>query len=137
MEQERSRPGLGALLGTDHILLTAVGRIQMGVDLGQIDDSDVEIDGTSISITLPRAMVISVDLLPEESRIYESDRSWLFSEYEGLELAAMEQARQQLLDQAMHNEGMAEMAETLARLQLTEFLRSIGYREIDIEYEGQ
>ncbi len=82
-------------------------------------------------------MVISVDLLPEESRIYDSDRSWLFSEYEGLELAAMEQARQQLLDQAMHNEGMSEMAETLARLQLTEFLRSIGYQEIEIQFEGQ
>ncbi len=54
VEKERSRPGLGALLGTDHILLTAVGRIQMGIDLGQIDDSDVEIDGTAISVTLPR-----------------------------------------------------------------------------------
>ena len=137
VEKERSRSGLGALLGTDHILLTAVGRIQMGIDLGQIDESDVELDGASITVVLPRAMVISVELLPEESRIYESDKSWLFSEYEGLEVAAMEQARQQLLDQANNNEGMSELAETLARLQMTEFLRSVGYEEIEITFEGE
>ncbi len=132
VEKERAKPGLGALLGTDHILLTAVGRIQMGVDLGQIDESDVEIDRASIKVLLPRAIVISVELLPDESHIYESDKSWLFSEYEGLEIEAMEQARQQLLDQAHNNQGMAELAETLARLQLTEFLRGVGYEEIEI-----
>jgi hypothetical protein len=137
VEKERSKPGLGALLGTDHILLTAVGRIQMGIDLGQIDESDVDIEDTSITVVLPRAMVISVEILPDQSHIYDSDKSWLFSEYEGLELEAMEQARRQLLDQANNNQGMSELAETLARLQLTEFLRSVGYREIEILYQGE
>jgi hypothetical protein len=136
VEKERTRSGIGAVLGTDRILLLAVGRIQMGVDLTLIDDSDVELSGTSIRVVLPPVMVISVELLPDESTIYESDRSWLFSEYEGLEVEAMEQARQQLLEQAHYNQGMIELAETLARLQLTEFLRSLGYQEVEILFEG-
>jgi hypothetical protein len=135
VEKERARPGIGAVLGTDRILLLAVGRVQMGVDLTLIDDSDVDISGTSIRVILPPVMVVSVELLPDESTIYESDRSWLFSEYEGLEVEAMEQARQQLLEQAHYNQGMIELAETLARLQLTEFLRSLGYQEVEILFE--
>jgi hypothetical protein len=136
VEKERTRPGIGAVLGTDRILLLAVGRIQMGVDLTLIGDSDVDISGTSIRVVLPPVMVVSVELLPDKSTIYESDRSWLFSEYEGLEVEAMEQARQQLLEQAQYNQGMIDLAETLARLQLTEFLRSLGYQEVEILFEG-
>ncbi len=137
VEMARTRSGIGAVLGSDRILLLAVGRIQMGVDLTLIDDSDVDVDRTSIRVVLPGVMVISVELLPDESTLYESDRSWLFSEYEGLEVAAMEQARQQLLEQAEYNQGMIELAETLARLQLTEFLRSLGYQEVEILFEGE
>lgn len=136
VEMARTRSGIGAVLGSDRILLLAVGRIQMGVDLKLIDDSDVDVDRTSIRVLLPRAMVISVELLPDESILYESDKSWLFSEYEGLEVAAMEQARQQLLEQAETNRGMIELAETLTRLQLTEFLRSLGYQEVEIQFRG-
>jgi len=137
VEKERTRPGLGAVLGTDRILLMAIGRIIVGINLDEITDSDVEISGTSIQITLPRAVVISVELLPDESIIYDTDQSWLFSEYEGLEIEALEQARQQLLDEANGNQSMKELAETLARLQLIEFLRTIGYQEVDITFEGE
>lgn len=136
VEKERTRSGIGAVLGTDRILLMAVGRIQMGVDLTLINDSDVDISGASIRVVLPPVMVVSVELLPDESTIYASDRSWLFSEYEGLEVEAMEEARQQLLEQAQYNQGMIELAETLARLQLTEFLRSLGYQDVEILFEG-
>lgn len=134
VEKERTRSGIGAVLGTDRILLMAIGRILVGIDLDQIDESDVVVSGTSIEITLPRATVISVELLPDESVIYETDKSWLFSEYEGLEVEAMEEARSQLLDQANNNQSMLELAETMARLQLTEFLRTLGYEQIVIDF---
>jgi hypothetical protein len=134
VEKERADPILGGILGTDRVLLVAVGKVQAGVDMTQIDESDVQIDGTTIKLVLPPAEVISVELLPEESTIYESDRSWLFSEYEGLELEALEEARAQLMASAESNQGMLDLAEKFARLQLEEFLRKVGFEEIEITF---
>lgn len=136
VEQEKKKEGIGSVLGSDRVILMAVGRVQLGVNLDEIDDSDVKINGTSIELILPHAQVTSVELLPEASRIFESNKSWLFSEYSGLEVAAMETARLQIAGDAENNHGMLELADTLARLQLTEFLRQVGFTDVNISYQA-
>lgn len=135
IEREREKTGIGGIFGTDRVLLMVVGRIQAGVDLAQIQSSDFEIDGSSLRIVLPHAMVTSVELLPGDSRIYDSQQSWVFSEYEGLETEALEEARRRLRENTQNNEGMMSLAETLARLQLSDFLRNAGFTEIEIVFE--
>jgi hypothetical protein len=120
--------------GTDRILLEAVGNIQVGIDMKAIRPSDVEIEGTSVRITLPRAQVTAVEILPAESRVYDSRRKWLFSEYEGIEVEAMDRARDELWQWAANEESMLRRSESLARLQLAEFLRKLGFREIEIDF---
>ena len=134
VEKERKKSGIGGVLGSDRVLVMVVGRVQVGVDLTEITRRDVEIEGTAIELLLPPAEIVSVELLPDQSRVYESDRSWLFSEYDGLEIEAMEEARTQLMTP---NPGMLELAETLARLQLQEFLQKIGYQEITVRFRDQ
>jgi hypothetical protein len=136
VERVRARPGIGSvLLGQDRIVLMAVGRVLMGIDLGKIKPSDVEIiDGNKIRLKLPRAEVFAVELLPDQSRIYDAARSWLFSEYEGLELEALEEARRKLREEGQRNTAMLDIAETMARLQLTEFLRKAGFTEVEIDF---
>jgi hypothetical protein len=135
VEKQRQRPGIGdVLLGPDRIVLMAVGKIKAGVDLNRIRPSDVQISGTKIRVVLPRAEIVSVELLPEQSRIFDSKKSWLFSEYQGLELEALEEARQKLRDEAEKNAAMMELAETMARLQLIELLRKAGYEDIEIVF---
>ena len=46
----------------------------------------------------------------------------------------MDEARRKLLEQAQTNPTMRELAETTARLQLTEFLRKLGYTDVVIEF---
>lgn len=136
VEMSRPRQGIGGLLlGADRVALMAVGRIRAGVDLSKIKPSDVQINGRSIKIKLPRAQVLTVELLPEASRVFDSRRSWLFSEYEGLELEAMNEARRKLRAEAERNAAMLEMAETMTRLQLAEFLRKAGFEQVEIEFE--
>jgi hypothetical protein len=136
VELSRTRQGIGGvLLGADRVVLMAVGRIRAGVDLSRIKSSDVQINGRSIKIKVPRAQVLTVELLPEASRVFDSQRSWLFSEYEGLELAAMDEARRKLRAEAERNAAMLEITETLTRLQLAEFLRQAGFEQVEIEFE--
>gem|GEM_PF-5483217 len=136
IERERAKTGIGVVIpGQDRIVLQVVGNIHAGVDLNKIKPENVRINGKSIRLVLPHAEIISIELMPEASRIYEADQTLIFSDYEGLEIEAMDEARQKLRENSAHNLKMLEMAETLARLQLTELLRSLGYEQIEIVFE--
>ena len=136
IERARPKTGIGVVIpGQDRIVLQVVGNIHAGIDLNKIKPENVRINGKSIRLTLPHAEIISVELMPESSRVYESNQTLIFSDYQGLEIEAMTEARQKLQDNSAHNQKMLEMAETLARLQLTELLRSLGYEQIDIVFE--
>ena len=136
IERNRPKTGLSMVIpGQDRIVLQVVGNIHAGIDLNKIKPENVRINGKAIRMVLPRAEIISVELMPEASRIYESDQTLIFSDYKGLEIEAMDEARQKLRENSEHNQKMLQMAETLARLQLTELLRSLGYEHIEIVFE--
>ncbi len=136
VERSRQRRGIGGvLLGTDRVVVMVMGKIRTGIDLSRIKPSDVQINGRSIKIKVPRVQVLAVELLPEASRVFDSQRSWLFSEYEGLELEALDEARRKLRAEAERNAAMLDIAETMARLQLAEFLRKAGFEQVEIEFE--
>ena len=138
VERERNKPGVGGvLLGKDRIVLLAAGRVMMGIDLNKIRPSDVQVNGDSITVTLPAIELLAVELLPNQSRIFDSQRSWLFSEYQGLELEAMEEARLKLREEASRNEQMKRIAESQARLQVMEFLRKAGYQNVTVRFANR
>lgn len=138
VEIERKR-SLGGIISVtkDRILLMTAGEVQAGVDLTQIKDTDVQIKGTSIRLTLPRATITSVELLPDQSRVFDSEKSWLFSQYEGIEIEALDKARLQLREEANRNENMLGLAEKFVRLQLEEFLRQVGFEEVEITFKSK
>lgn len=136
IERERPKEGLDQVIpGRDRIMMMVVAKIHAGIDLEKLPVRKIEINGKSIKLVLPRAKILAVELLPEDSRIYETDRTWLYSSYEGLEKEALEEARAKLQENNQHNQKMLQMAETLARLQLTELLRNLGYEHVVITFE--
>ena len=122
-------------LGPERIILVAVGNIEAGIDLTQIEDSDIIIEGTSVTIMLPPAQVTSIELLPGETEIFDSQRGWLMSEYEGLELEAMDKARSQLEHWAIDRVNILDQAEESAETQMENFLRRLGFKDIQILYK--
>ncbi|MCB0061149.1 MAG: DUF4230 domain-containing protein [Caldilineaceae bacterium] len=124
-----------ALLGdvvTDRLLLKATGEIQMGLDLSQV--RDVEINGTAIRFTAPQPEIISVELLPERSQIFERRQTLFLSNYTGLETEALEMARRQLRAEVAATPSMMTLAEEYSRLQLSEFLHKLGYTTVEITF---
>ncbi len=117
----------------EKIILKAVGKIQTGIDMSQIEDSDVEVNGTSVKIVLPRAKVISIDLLRGETQIIDKG---LFPG-EGLETAALDQARTDLEQWAVGQGNLLDLSEKLGKIQLESFLRQLGFREIIITFKNK
>lgn len=125
---------MGEVLGditTDRLLLKAVGEVSVGIDLSRI--SNVKIDGTTIHLKMPAVEVMAVEVLPKESQIYAKSSTIFLSQYEGLESDALDQARRQLRTEVIKNEGLMELTKKTSRLQLTEFLESVGYQNIEIK----
>lgn len=123
------------LLGDDRLILAAVGNVEAGVDLTKIQDVDIIVDGTCVKLTLPAATVTTVELLPNETEIFDSNRRWILSEYEGLELEASEKARVQLKNWAISRNNILAQAEEQAVIQLDAFLRQLGFEKIQIDFE--
>jgi hypothetical protein len=118
--------------GSDRVLLSAVGNVQAGIDMTKIADADVEIDGKHVKITLPPAEITSVELLPAETEIFDSQQKWVLSDYEGIEVEALDIARSQLTDWANSQSNIQSTAEVVAKAQLDDFLRQLGFEEIEI-----
>jgi len=118
--------------GSDRVLLSAVGNVQAGINMSKIGDADVEIDGKSVKIAIPPAEVTSVELLPSETEIFDSRQSWVLSDYEGIEVEAMDIARDQLEGWAINQSNIQDTAEVVAKAQLDHFLRQLGFEEVEI-----
>ena len=127
-------PALGKDVVTDRLVLKAVGKVQLGVEMAQI--ADVQITGGRIRFTLPQPKVIAVEILPKESQIFEQQHFWLLSQYAGMENAALEQARAQLQSEVAANQAMLRMSADMARLKLANFLRKAGFTTIEITFRG-
>lgn len=126
-------PTLAKDVVTDRLILKAVGRVQLGVDLGQV--VDVQVNGSRISLRLPQPTILAVELLPEQSQIFDRQQIWFLSQYSGLETAALEQARTQLRSDVTANPDLLKLAAQMTRLQLTEFLRKTGFTTVEITFK--
>ena len=127
-------PALGKDVVTDRLVLKAVGKVQLGVEMAQI--ADVQITGGTIRFTLPQPKVIAVEILPEQSQIFEQQHFWLLSQYAGMENTALEQARAQLQSEVAANGEMLRLTAAMARMQLTNFLRKSGFTTVEITFRG-
>lgn len=135
IERERKKEGVRSIIpGTDRVVLVVTGKLKAGVDLTRVEPQNVQINGTSIRIVVPRPAITAIELLPGESNVYDADRTWVFSEYAGLELEAMEEARVKLAGPNPTNTRMLETAEAVARLQLTNFLRDLGFQKVEVVF---
>jgi len=132
-DEERSveLPIVGYVV-SDRMLIKVVGEVQVGIDLSQI--RDVQVEGKVIRLTVPQPEVTSVELLPDQSQIYDSLNVFLLSQYPGLESAALEKARQQMRADIANNASMMKLAQEFSRLQLTEFLRKTGFSTVEINF---
>jgi hypothetical protein len=78
LEKERKVPipwTSGIPVGSDRILLEAVGKVEFGIDLKEVKPVDVKISGNNVSIILPRVEITGVELEPGQTKIHEAKTS--------------------------------------------------------------
>ena len=128
----------------ERTLFVAVGSVDAGVDLSQVDDEAVELsaDGRAATITLPAAQLYEAELDVSESYVYERDEGLLnrlgglFSEDSGSDRELYLIAERKLDEAARANDDLVERAEANTRAMLTSLVRALGVDRVDVRFSG-
>lgn len=129
VEGDRTSEYLPDFLMGDKLLLIVHGQAVAGVDLSQVQASNVLIDGRSVFVTLPPAQLLSVSLDNSKTRVYSRTTGLLVPADPNLESEVREKAEADLRQAALDS-GILTTAQGNARATLTTLLRSLGFQQI-------
>jgi Protein of unknown function (DUF4230) len=121
-------------IGERKILMSCKATLKAGIDFAQIKPNKVDIDGDEISIELPRAKLLSVNIRPEDIKTEYEEVGLLRSDFTSSEKdELMKQGEAQIRNSA-DSLGIYQTAETNAFLFLSKFLQQLGYKKVTVSF---
>jgi hypothetical protein len=124
---------LERLFSGEEVLLIATGEVEAGVDLSEIGEDDVSVEGDTVTMRLPEPEILSSSLDEEKTRVYDRDFSPL-NVHPNDEL--VEEARARALEKveaAARENGILKTAETNAQDSIRAFVTTLGFRDVRFE----
>jgi hypothetical protein len=115
----------------DKLTLLALGIVKAGVDLSRIRPEDIEVSGSTIRITVPRAALTDQYLDEKSTQVLDRQTGLLRSYDQKLEQQARQEALTAIVRAARLN-GIEREADQRAKQQLETFLKSLGYQEVEV-----
>jgi hypothetical protein len=125
----------GLLEGTDALLLVAVGRATVGIDLSKMGEGDVSMDpATRIAkLRLPSPELLSVALDEDKTYVYTRTTSVLARRNEHLETKARKEATAAIEKAALASDAMGRARGQAERL-LRALLAPLGVSQIEVTF---
>jgi Protein of unknown function (DUF4230) len=121
---------LDRLFSGEKVIVMATGKVEAGVDLGDIDKDDVGVNGDSITIDLPEPEILSASLDEGRTRVYDRDFSPLnMRPDDQLVEEARLQAVEKIKGAARENE-ILDTAENNAEDSVRAFVTTLGFEEV-------
>ena len=121
---------LEQLVAGEEVTVVAAGDVVADVNLSDLGQDDVQVNGETVTIRLPEPEILSTSLNEEETRVYDRDFSLLnFRPDDDL----VEQARQQALEKvegAARENGILDYAESNAEDSIRAFVTTLGFEEV-------
>ncbi len=117
-------PGIVSFAIPREIVLIVKGKVTAGINLDEIKDQDITVNGDSIHIILPQAVVKDVIINPSAIETFYEKGKWSNKEITPLKLSA----RNKLLQEA-NKSRLLEKADSKARLVMENFFLSAGFRK--------
>ena len=120
------------LLFGDKILLIAHGQAIAGFDLSLVSDKDIQVEGKSLRIILPKPQLLTVVLDNTQTRVYDRQRGILSTDGNDLETKARIAAEKSIREAACQGNILSQASDN-ARKQLTASFYSLGFETVSIE----
>jgi uncharacterized protein DUF4230 len=129
---EHDNAYLPKFLAGDRLLLVVHGEVVGGINLANLQASDVTVAGGKVTIRLPAAEVFSTRIDNGKTRVYSRDTGLFSSPDPNLESEVREEAEKQLRAAALAD-GVLKTATENARSAVAGMLKGLGFREVEVE----
>ena len=124
---------LERLFSGEEVLVIATGEVEAGVDLADLAEDDVSVEGDSVTMRLPEPEILSVSLDEEKTRVYDRDFSPLnVHPNDDLVEEARLRAVEKVETTAREN-AILETAEANAEQSIRAFVETLGFEEVRFE----
>ena len=132
---DRQERLFGLVQAEDAILLVAAADVTAGVDLGEVKESDVDVDRDrlSVRITLPQPRVLSTRLDSDRTYVHTRRTDVLARRREDLETRARQEAEHSL-EAAALEAGLLDRARANAARTVRALVRSLGFRRVEVRW---
>jgi hypothetical protein len=115
----------------ERVLLVTVGEVEAGVDLANMGEDDVQIDGDRVTIRLPEPEVLSTSLDEGETGVYDRDFGPLnFRPDDELVEEARNEAVYRVEEVARENDVL-DSARRNAEDSIRAFVTTLGFEEVE------
>jgi hypothetical protein len=118
--------------GDRKILMSCRAYIKAGIDLSAISEDNIHTDGRNITIQIPQAKIISLNMPPEDIVLEYQDIDLLRSPFKSSERDALAAQAEVQIKNGAEATGILQTAEANAKSFLTDFLQHAGYTGITI-----
>lgn len=131
---------LPSLVAGQRVTFLAGGSVDAAIDFGALSDDAVEVDGETVTLQLPAATIVDVDVEPDRSFVVNRERGILdriggvFSDNPTGEQELYQLAEEKLLAAAGES-ALLERAETNTSRMLTALLRSLGFDTVHVGFD--
>ena len=122
------RAWLGA---REYLLMLVYGQVKAGFDLRNLSKEDIQTKGTRVQLTFPSPKVLSISIDNKRTHAVFYDKSWMIGHNIKLETEARAMADDMLNRQAI-TDGILEKARTYGQLLCENYLRSLGFTDIQV-----
>ena len=123
-------------IGDRKILLSCTAYLKAGIDLAAFDANDVDIDwtGQRVTVTIPHATLLSLDMPPSEIR-EEYDHVTMFRHsFSAEERTALLQQGEKQIRSSVPSLGILEKADDNARRFFESVFQKMGFETVEVAF---
>ena len=125
---ESGRQDLALLFG-DSLIFVAHGTVIAGVDLADLGQDDLWLEGGTLYVRLPEPQIFIATLDNEKSYVYDRDTGLFTKGNIDLETLAR-QAAEEEIEKAAAEDGILDLAQTNAEYYLSRLFQTLGYPQV-------
>ncbi|ULQ58124.1 DUF4230 domain-containing protein [Flavihumibacter rivuli] len=114
-------------MAVDKIVLVARGKVMAGADLSRLSEKDIFIREDSISLRLPRAVILDIIINPSDTETFMETGNWSPEAVTKVKLKAKELLRIRALEQ-----GILNKADEQALKVMSGFLHTMGFQKVRV-----
>jgi hypothetical protein len=114
----------------DKLLLVAVGEVIAGLDLGRMQDGDVQVNDNAVTVRLPSSEIFVATLNNDDTFVYNR-QTGLLGQQANLETLARQMAEDEILKAAI-SDGILDTAQKNGEQVIRKLLEALGFEDITI-----